>query len=232
MTSLEQAAFSRSTQAPAERKPFFCMIDEFPLFCARDQTSLARILSECRKYRLHLGLAHQTLAQLPGQRIQGALENAKLKVIFGTGRQTAEAIVKDLFLPDPKAIKHEVADTGAQDRTHPIFHPLQEQFEGFVQQIQKQRRQHVLVKLPERETVLSARTPVVPASRINADTLEQWKRYLARQRGKACGDLEAEITERTQRLGLPTMQPQPPQPAPAVAEDDVWQPIGDKSILL
>ncbi|HEX9597529.1 MAG TPA: DUF87 domain-containing protein, partial [Anaerolineales bacterium] len=110
LTSLEQAAFSRADQPAAQRRPFFCMIDEFPLFCARDQTSLARILSECRKYRLHLGLAHQTISQLPGGRIQGALENAKLKVVFGTGRQTAEAIVKELFMPDPRAVKHEVSD--------------------------------------------------------------------------------------------------------------------------
>jgi hypothetical protein len=167
-----------------------------------------------------LGLAHQTITQLPGQRIQGALENAKLKVIFGTGRQTAEAIVKDLFLPDPKAIKHEVVDTEAQDRTHPVFNPLKEQFEGFVQQIQKQPPQQVLVKLPGEEKVTQARTPVVPPSRIDAQTLAQWKKYLAHQRGKACAELEAEIAERTNRLGLPTLQAQPP---PAMHDDDVWQ---------
>src|SRR5215213_446022 len=146
VTSLEQAAFSRSTQAPAARNPFFCMIDEFPLFCSRDQTSLARILSECRKYRLHLGLAHQTITQLPGERMQGALENAKLKVIFGTGRQTAEAIVGDLFMPNPKAVKHQVEDTEAQERTHPVFNPLSEQFEKFTQTIQRLGQRRVLVK--------------------------------------------------------------------------------------
>lgn len=230
ITSLEQAAFSRSNQAPADRKPFFCMIDEFPLFCARDQTSLARILSECRKYRLHLGLAHQTITQLPSQRIQGALENAKLKIVFGTGRQTAEAIVKDLFLPNPRAIKHEVPDTEVQDRTHPVFDPIQEQYETAVQKIQKQRRQHVLVKLPECETVMNARTPVVPPSRIHGDTLEQWKRYLTKQRGKACTVLEEEIAQRTQQLGLPSMQA--PKAEPAVHTNDVWQPITEKPILM
>jgi hypothetical protein len=220
VTSLEQAAFSRSNVQPATRRPFFCMIDEFPLFCSRDQTSLARILSECRKYRLHLGLAHQTITQLPGQRIQGALENAKLKVIFGTGRQTAEAIVKDLFLPDPKAVKHEVVNPEAQARTHPVFNPLQEQFEGFTQLIQKLRRQHVLVKLPESETVVNARTPVVPPSRIPSQLVEEWKRYLVRQRGRTREHIEAEITERTKRLGVATMQPKPQAP---VDENVVWQ---------
>lgn len=141
VTSLEQAAFSRSTQSPAKRRPFFCMIDEFPLFCSRDQTSLARILSECRKYRLHLGLAHQTITQLPGERIQGALENAKLKVIFGTGRQTAQAIVGDLFMPDTQSVKHEVTDEMAKERSHPLFDPLSEQFETFTQTIQRLRNE-------------------------------------------------------------------------------------------
>jgi hypothetical protein len=225
LTSLEQAAFSRSNQAPAERKPFFAMIDEFPLFCSRDQTSLARMLSELRKFRLHLGLAHQTITQLPGQRIQGALENATLKIIFGTGRQTAEAIVKDLFLPDPKAIKHEVTDTEAQDRTHPIFDPLQEQFEGFTQQIQKQQRQQVLVKLPESEGVIGARTPVVPPPRISPQQLEAWKRYLVQQRGLPRTQIEAEITERTQRFGVPTVQALSRTDSPPIDDDDIWQPI-------
>ena len=77
---------------------------------------------------------------------------------------------------------------------------------------------------------MTARTPVVPAARISAQRLEEWKRYLARQRGKACTELEAEIAERTQRLGLPTMQAQPT--APTLMEDDVWQPIGEKPIRL
>ncbi|KKL78623.1 hypothetical protein LCGC14_2023010, partial [marine sediment metagenome] len=138
VTNLEQAAFSRRDLAPERRRPFFCMIDEFPLFCSRDQTSLARILSECRKYRLHLGLAHQTISQLPGQRLQGALENAKLRVIFSTGRKTAQAIVGDLFMPDPSLVKHVVDDEGAQERSQkarfdgrtPGVHPRQDESIG------------------------------------------------------------------------------------------------------
>ena len=186
LTSLEQAAFSRSNQPPHARRPFFCMVDEFPLFCARDQTSLARILSECRKYRLHLGLAHQTIAQLPGQRIQGALENAKLKVIFGTGRQTAEAIARELYMPDPKAIKHEVVDETAKERTHPVFSALDDQFEVFTQSVQQLRRRRALVKLPDKATVAHVRIPKVPASRLSAGQLERLKQALAKDVGRPC----------------------------------------------
>lgn len=203
LTSLEQAAFSRSNISSSSRKPFFCMIDEFPLFCSRDSTSLARILSECRKYRLPLGLAHQTVTQLPGERIQGALENAKLKVVFGTGRQTAESIVKELFMPNLRAVKHEVRDAEAQERTHPVFDPMFEQFERFTQMIQRLRRRRVLVKLPERERVYRLRVGKVPQARLSAGRLEEIKKALAKMVGKPCPEIQQEIAERAQMYGVP-----------------------------
>lgn len=203
LTSLEQAAFSRSNQPSALRRPFFCMIDEFPLFCSRDQTSLARILSECRKYRLHLGLAHQTITQLPNARIQGALENAKLKVVFGTGRQTAESIVKELFMPNLQAVKHEVRDSEAQERTHPVFDPLLEQFERFTQMIQRLRRRRVLVKLPNKEKVYRLHVPNVPPSRLGTQQIEEIKKMLTKAVGKPCTGLEQEIVKRAKVYGVP-----------------------------
>lgn len=227
VTSLEQAAFSRSTQSPAERRPFFCMIDEFPLFCSRDQTSLARVLSECRKYRLHLGLAHQTITQLPGERIQGALENAKLKVIFGTGRQTAQAIVGDLFMPDPQAVKHEVTDEMAKERSHPLFDPLTEQFESFTQTIQRLNNRHVLIKLPGMEKISQARVPIVPKSSLTTTELERLKVSLIQQTGKSRRQLEEEILARTEQFSVPmtTITPASPSmnPTGPHATDDFWR---------
>lgn len=224
VTSLEQAAFSRCTQPPAQRRPFFCMIDEFPLFCSRDQTSLARILSECRKYRLHLGLAHQTITQLPGERIQGALENAKLKVIFGTGRQTAQAIVGDLFMPDPSKVKHEVTDEQAQERSHPLYNPLSEQFETFTQSIQRLGQRQVFVKLPGDDKATQVRIPEVPQCRVNPDYLEQLKSCLAQQAGRTRQQLEAEIEKRTKDLAVPLsiVQTDPPV-TDQEQRDNFWQ---------
>ncbi len=226
LTSLEQAAFSRSNQPASQRRPFFCMIDEFPLFCARDQTSLARILSECRKYRLHLGLAHQTISQLPGGRIQGPLENAKLKVVFGTGRQTAEAIVKELFMPDPRAVKHEVSDVTAQARTHPVFDPLMEQFEVFTQTIQRLPPRRVLLKLPGQEQLLQVRIPDVPAAQMDAAQLEQLKQELAQAVGRPYHALEQEIAQRAQQHGVEFSMPHPqaqPPASPRVDPQEFWQ---------
>jgi hypothetical protein len=225
LTSLEQAAFSRSNQLPALRKPFFCMIDEFPLFCSRDQTSLARILSECRKYRLHLGLAHQTVTQLPGARIQGALENAKLKVVFGTGRQTAESIVRELFMPSPTAIKHVVRNQEAQERTHPVFDSLLEQFETFTQTIQRLRRRRVLVKLPDKERVYKLRVPKVPSSYLDAQYLEQVKKTLVKMIGKPIASIEQEIAKRVEVYGVPLQLPHIENTSQAryVAGGEFWE---------
>lgn len=223
LTNLEQAAFSRSDIAASQRKPFFCMIDEFPLFCSRDSTSLARILSECRKYRLHLGLAHQTITQLPGERIQGALENARLKIIFGTGRQTAQSIVADLFMPDPTAIKHTVADSDAQERTHPLFNPLNDQFEIFTQAIQRLKRRRVLIKIPDRERVYKVRVPKVPASRITGEKLQQIKQALSKQIGKPSGEIEKEIAQRAKQYGVPYYVQQAHAADLTQEEENVWQ---------
>jgi hypothetical protein len=224
LTSLEQAAFSRSDIPSSSRRPFFCMIDEFPLFCSRDATSLARILSECRKYRLHLGLAHQTITQLPGERIQGALENARLKIIFGTGRQTAQSIVADLFMPDPKAVKHEVKDTQAQERTHPLFNPLNDQFEVFTQAIQRLKRRRVLIKIPDKERVYRLRVPKVPAARIKGEKLGQIKQALAQRVGKPSQEVEEEIAQRAKKYGVPCyLQQGQPTASLSEQEEDVWQ---------
>ena len=58
---LEQGARSRK-DARGNRRPFYFCIDEFQDFCANDGAAqtLAQILSECRKFGLHLTLAHQT----------------------------------------------------------------------------------------------------------------------------------------------------------------------------
>lgn len=223
LTSLEQAAFSRADQPSNQRRPFFCMIDEFPLFCSRDSTSLARILSECRKYRLHLGLAHQTITQLPGARIQGALENAKLKVVFGTGRQTAESIVKELFMPNPQSIKHEVKDAEAHERTHPVFDPLLEQFEVFTQKIQRLRKRKILVKLPDRERVHRLRVPKVPQCRLNSAQMESIKKTLAKMVGKPCAAIEQEIVKRSKLHGVPLYIQQSASASTSQDRESVWQ---------
>jgi len=199
VTGLEQAAMSRKDLPRERRHPFFFLIDEFQDYCANEGSAqtLARILSECRKFGLHLGLAHQTLSQLGGSRLQGALENAQIKVIFGTGRQTARSLVEELFVPDLEEVKHEVKDEAQRERTHPTFLSLAEQWERFTQRAQKLGRREILVQLPEREGLRGLRTATVPDSGVSAHELEELKTELARQSGRPCGVMELAISQRS-----------------------------------
>lgn len=62
VTSIAQAALSRTNIAAEARLPFHLYADEFQSFATE---SFALILSEARKYALTLTLAHQYLDQLP-----------------------------------------------------------------------------------------------------------------------------------------------------------------------
>ena len=68
-------------------------------FCANDggTKTLAQILSECRKYNLHIHLAHQTLGQIQS-RVESALGNVGIKVVFGLDYDDAQVFAKKLFV--------------------------------------------------------------------------------------------------------------------------------------
>ncbi|NLF15353.1 MAG: type IV secretion system DNA-binding domain-containing protein [Anaerolineaceae bacterium] len=207
VTGLEQAAFARKDLPRGQRHPFFFLIDEFQDYCANEGSvqTLSRILSECRKFGLHLGLAHQTLSQLGGGRMQGALENAQIKVIFGTGRQTAQALVEELFVPQVEEVKHEVEDADQRERTHPAFYSLSEQWERFTQRAQRLPRRRTLVQLPERDGVLALRTPTVPEAAVNREELEILKTELAKASGLPWEQMEAAVSQRQGQGGDHTL---------------------------
>ncbi len=61
VAKLQMAAFTRADIAEKDRKDFYLYIDEFQNFIT---PSIATILSEARKYKLNLVLAHQYMGQL------------------------------------------------------------------------------------------------------------------------------------------------------------------------
>jgi hypothetical protein len=61
VAKLQMAAFGRADTAEKDRKDFYLYIDEFQNFIT---PSIATILSEARKYKLNLIMAHQYMGQL------------------------------------------------------------------------------------------------------------------------------------------------------------------------
>ena len=89
---LLMAALSRVDISEEERKDFNLYIDEFQNFTT---DSIATILSEARKYRLDLVIAHQFIAQLTEKIRDSVFGNVGSIVNFRVGVQDAEFLVKE-----------------------------------------------------------------------------------------------------------------------------------------
>ena len=95
ITKIQLAAMSRVEIPEEERKDFYLYIDEFQNFTTE---SFANILSEARKYRLNLVLAHQYIEQL-GEKVQAAVfGNIGTLGVFRVGAVDAEEL-KPEFMP-------------------------------------------------------------------------------------------------------------------------------------
>ena len=200
VTGLEGAAMGRVDTPQRARAPFYLMIDEFQDYTAREGSArtLARILGECRKFGLHLGLAHQSLSQIPDAALRGALENVGLRAVFGVGRETAETLVGELFAPDPTAVKHTVPDPVARERGHPAFYSLGEQWERDVQRLLRQPRRQALVQVPGARSPRQIRTLTAPDTGVSQEQLHRLERDLAEQSGRPVAEMEAAIARREQ----------------------------------
>lgn len=205
---LEQAALSRAELPEKARQPWFCVLDEFQRFVANEGSAqvLAEMLSEVRKMGLRLCLAHQGWHQLGNARLEGALDQAQIKVVFGSGSKTARVVAEELFVADPQKVKHEVSDPAAQERTHPHFESLMEQKELFVQAIRRQERREITLLPPESDQVISLRTLTVPSPAVAPEELEEVKVSLLQQTGKP---VEAAVNDHNAAPELGSKLPPP-----------------------
>lgn len=202
VTGIEQAALSRKDKPTNERRSFYFYIDEFQDFCANEGSvmTLSQILSESRKFGLHLTLAHQTLGQMTSERMRSALGNIGTKIVFAVDRVDAEIMAKKLFLADSEQIKHEVENEYQQEKTHPVFYSLPEEWEKAIQTIQNLRPRTCLVKAPQKR-VARIHTITIPDHSFVTE-LEALQVTLARKDGEPIRRLKEEI-EKRKAIGQP-----------------------------
>jgi hypothetical protein len=93
------AALSRTDMPEKDRNDFYVYLDEFQNFTT---LSLANMLSELRKYRVNLILAHQYLSQLDIQVRDAILGNVGNIISFRLGLGDAE-ILESAFQPEVSA---------------------------------------------------------------------------------------------------------------------------------
>jgi len=99
VSKLQMAAMARADMPEEQRKDFYLYIDEFQNFIT---DSIMTILSEARKYRLCLNIAHQYIGQLvqgSDTRIRDAvLGTVGTMIVFKIGIEDAQFIAKE-FAP-------------------------------------------------------------------------------------------------------------------------------------
>jgi CxxC-x17-CxxC domain-containing protein len=95
ITKIQLASMSRVDVPEKERRDFYLYIDEFQNFST---DSFANILSEARKYRLNLILAHQYIEQLSEKVKPAVFGNVGTMVVFRVGAADAEELDKE-FTP-------------------------------------------------------------------------------------------------------------------------------------
>ena len=92
ITKIQLATMARVDTPEEERKDFYLYVDEFQNFATE---SFADILSEARKYRLNLIIAHQYITQLEETVSDAVFGNVGTIVTFRVGASDAEFLEKE-----------------------------------------------------------------------------------------------------------------------------------------
>lgn len=106
ITKIYLAAMARIDIPEAERNDFNLYVDEFQNFAVE---SFANILSEARKYRLNLTLAHQYIAQMDEKVRDAVIGNVGSMVVFRVGADDAEFLEKEF---EPSFIVQDLVNLG------------------------------------------------------------------------------------------------------------------------
>jgi hypothetical protein len=194
---VEQAAKARA-QLPPGYPSMHLVIDEFQLFSSKDADQFTDMLSETRKFRVFLWMAHQTVGQM-SERLRSAVQNAGVEVVFGLDREDAEYAARTIGRVDLERVKHVVEDESAEARTHPVYSSAAEQWEHWTQSIQdlavseaylalKRRamprlfRSHQMTTRVRRMQTLPVQKPALDAAVLAAVEQEYLRRYFTPQR--------------------------------------------------
>lgn len=97
ITKIQLAAMSRIDVPEKERRDFYLYVDEFQEFVASE--TFESILSEARKYRLCLVLAHQYIGQLDEELRKAIFGNIGTIIAFPVGPENGESLQKE-FSPE------------------------------------------------------------------------------------------------------------------------------------
>jgi hypothetical protein len=194
LVQIEQAALSRTDLPKHQRRPWTVLLDEWPSFSATDK-AIATILEQTRKFGLRLYLSAQSTSQASSDSLEGALENCRLNVAFGLGRNSAVDQARQLAGGDVKTQESNLLARLLAPSPGPEV-PYRGQVDTLMQDLQVLPPQEAIVKLhtapPVRIKTLAVRD-AHPSAEELAEVLATYKSRYQRSRAEA----EARIAVRT-----------------------------------
>lgn len=150
------------------------------------------------KFGLHMILANQSIAQL-SRGLQIALGNAQTIISFRISRSDPEVLARVLGKVDPSSIKHH----SQTDIQHPVYAPLQEQWEGFIQQLTNQKVRQFTVKTAD-DRLASIWSLNIKSKAIAYTTLDKTIRILFNAQGN---NFQATIAKLLKKKKISSSQP-------------------------
>jgi hypothetical protein len=165
LAKIKHAALSRVGIPERNRRPFFVFVDEFQNFVGND---FEEILSEARKYRLGLTLAHQNLDQVPRELRAAILGNVGTEIFFRLSHHDASQVSSEMDQKERHLIERRLIDLKVG--------------EAYLKNKSQSPR---LLK-----------TPYVPSVRVSEEAIERIKRASFQNWARPVRDVEAEIEER------------------------------------
>lgn len=109
ITKIYQSALARSEIPESQRVPFYLYVDEFQNFAT---DTFANILSEARKYRLSLSLAHQYVSQISDSIRNTVFGNVGSIIAFRVGPEDAALLEKEF---SPRFSASDIVNLGVRE---------------------------------------------------------------------------------------------------------------------
>lgn len=133
ITKLYQAAMSRADTPEEQRTDFYLYVDEFQNFATE---TFAEILSEARKYRLNLTIAHQYMGQLSDTVRRTVFGNVGSIVSFRVGAEDADILAAEY---NPVFKERDIINLGVREfyTKMSVNGELREPFSGFTLDVPK-----------------------------------------------------------------------------------------------
>ncbi len=176
-------------------------LDEFQEFVAHSQEALATMFVEMRKAGLFLGLAHQSMAQVPAA-LYGALNQCGIRAVFKLDTSDAAKCLKLLNFPyDPYKVKPPVINLLNPRFSTAHFYSRAEQEDEQLERIVQLGEQEAFLQLPKRP-LYRIRSLEVEKARVAKTAVEAVERNYLTHYFRSKADIEAAITRRLGDLGL------------------------------